>query len=100
PVVMLWGNYSTNQYGGNMLRQIKTESNQESRAFSLRNLSLRLPLELGAFHEEERGASGSVDNVMLIFVAAIILISLVALFKGPIWETVTSAIDTLMGSSI
>jgi hypothetical protein len=81
------GNYHTNnQVGGNM---IKTE-----------NLSLRLRQELSAFHKEERGASGSVDNVMIIFVAAIILIALVTAFNGTIWTAVTGQIQDLMGRSI
>ncbi len=83
-----------------MLRQIKTESNQELKALSLRNLSLRLRRELSAFHEEERGASGSVDNVMIIFVAAIILLGLVTLFNGTIWGAVTGAVERVIGSSV
>ena len=83
-----------------MLRQIKTESNQELKAFSLRNLSFRLRRELSAFQEEERGASGSVDNVMIIFVAAIILIGLITMFNTSVWETVKSRISDLMGKSI
>jgi len=81
------GNYHTNnQVGGNM---IKTE-----------NLSLRLRQGLSAFHQEERGASGSVDNVMIIFVAAIILIALVTAFNSTIWSSVTQQIQSLMGSTI
>jgi hypothetical protein len=81
------GNYHTNnQVGGNM---IKTE-----------NLSLRLRQELSAFHKEERGASGSVDNVMIIFVAAIILIALVTAFNSTIWAEVTDQIQDLMGRKI
>lgn len=83
-----------------MLRQITTESNQELKAFSLRNLSLRLRRELNAFHEEERGASGSIDNVMIIFVAAIILIGLITLFNDSIWTAVTQHIQDLMGRSV
>lgn len=64
------------------------------------NLSLRLRQGLSAFHQEERGASGSVDNVMIIFVAAIILIALVAAFNSTIWSSVTQQIQSLMGSSI
>jgi hypothetical protein len=82
-----------------MLRQIKTESNQELKAFSLRNLSLRLRRELSAFHEEERGASGSIDNVMMVFVAAIILIGLVTLFDTEVWTVVTARISDLLGRS-
>jgi hypothetical protein len=81
------GNYHiNNQVGGNM---IKTE-----------NLSLRLSQALSAFHKEERGASGSVDNVMIIFVAAIILIALVTAFNGTIWSAVTQQIGDLMGRTI
>jgi hypothetical protein len=98
--VTLWGNYHTNQHGGNMLRQIKTESNQELKAFSLRNLSLRLRQGLSAFHEEERGASGSIDNVMIVFVAAIILVGLINLFNGEIWGQVTAKIGELLGMSV
>jgi hypothetical protein len=83
-----------------MLRQNKTESIQEVKACSPRNLSLRLRRELNAFHEEERGASGSVDNVMIIFVAAIILIGLVTLFNNSIWQTVTTQIQSLLGMTI
>ncbi|HEU0178626.1 MAG TPA: hypothetical protein VFV58_30550 [Blastocatellia bacterium] len=83
-----------------MLRQIKAETNQEMKAFSRRNLSHRLRRELSAFHEEERGASGSIDNVMIIFVAAIILIGLVALFNNTIWTAVTTTIEDLLGSAI
>jgi hypothetical protein len=83
-----------------MLRQIKSESNQELNAFSLRNLSLRLRRELDAFHEEERGASGSVDNVMIIFVAAIILIGLVTLFNTSIWSTITDRISNLLDMAV
>jgi len=83
-----------------MLRRIKTESNQELKAFSLRNLNLRLRQELGAFHDEEHGSSGSIDNVMIIFIAAIIIIALVALFNGSIWNQVTDRIGTLMRSAI
>jgi hypothetical protein len=82
-----------------MLRRIKTESNQELKAFSLRNLSLRLRRELSAFHGEERGASGSIDNVMMVFVAAIILIGLVTLFNTEIWTTVTARISELFDKS-
>jgi nitrate reductase gamma subunit len=83
-----------------MLSQIKTISNQELKALSLRNLSHRLRRHLSAFHEEERGASGSVDNVMIIFVAAIILIGLITMFNTSVWETVKSRISDLMGKSI
>ena len=83
-----------------MLRQIKTESNQESMAFSTRNLSVRLRRELSAFHDEERGASGSIDNVMMVFVAAIILIGLITLFNTEIWTTVTEKITSLLGESV
>ncbi|MBO0860929.1 MAG: hypothetical protein J2P21_21085 [Chloracidobacterium sp.] len=83
-----------------MLRQIKTESNQELKAFSLRSLNLRLRQELGAFHDEEHGSSGSVDNVMIIFIAAIILIALVTYFRSSIWNVVQSQIGNLMGSNI
>lgn len=83
-----------------MLGQIKFESNQELKAFSLRNLSARLRREMGAFHEEERGASGSIDNVMIIFVAAIILIGLITLFNDSIWTAVTEKIGDLMGESV
>jgi hypothetical protein len=83
-----------------MLSQIKTKSNQELKALSLRNLSHRLRRELSAFHAEERGASGSVDNVMIIFVAAIILIGLITMFNTSVWETVKSRISDLMGKSI
>ena len=83
-----------------MLRQIKTESNQELEAFSLRNLDLRLRQELGAFHDEEHGSSGSVDNVMIIFVAAIIIIGLIALFRNSIWGLVTQRVGELMGNTI
>ena len=64
------------------------------------NLSLRLRQGLSAFHQEERGASGSVDNVMIIFVAAIILIALVTAFNSTIWSSVTQQIQSLMGSTI
>ena len=64
------------------------------------NLSLRLRQGLRAFHQEERGASGSVDNVMIIFVAAIILIALVAAFNETIWSAVTQQIQDLMGTTI
>jgi hypothetical protein len=94
------GNYHANQDGGKMLRQITTESNQELKAFSLRDLSLRLRRELNAFHEEERGSSGSIDNVMIIFVAAIILIGLITLFNDSIWTAVTQQIQDLMGTSV
>jgi len=83
-----------------MLRQIKTGSNQKPKATSLRILSLRLSRELGAFYAEERGASGSVDNVMIIFVAAIILLGLVTLFNTEVWTTVTERIGELMGQGI
>ena len=83
-----------------MLRQIKTESNQESMAFSTRILSVRLRRELSAFHDEERGASGSIDNVMMVFVAAIILIGLITLFNTEIWTTVTEKITSLLGESV
>ena len=63
-------------------------------------LSLRLRQGLSAFHKEERGASGSVDNVMIIFVAAIILIALVAAFNDTIWSAVTQQIEDLMGTTI
>ena len=49
-----------------MLNQIKAEGNQ-----SLSNLGR----VLNAFHKEERGASGSIDNVMMVFVAALILVA-------------------------
>jgi hypothetical protein len=94
------GNYHANQDGGKMLRRITTESNQELKAFSLRDLSLRLRRELNAFHEEERGSSGSIDNVMIIFVAAIILIGLITLFNDSIWTAVTQQIQDLMGTSV
>jgi hypothetical protein len=83
-----------------MLRQIKTESNQESMAFSTRNLSVRLRRNLSAFHKEERGASGSIDNVMMVFVAAIILIGLITMFNTEIWTTVTEKITSLLGESV
>jgi nitrate reductase gamma subunit len=63
-------------------------------------LSHRLRRDLSAFHQEERGASGSVDNVMIIFVAAIILIGLITMFNTSVWETVKSRISDLMGKSI
>jgi hypothetical protein len=94
------GNHHINQDGGNMLKQIQTESNQELKAFSLCNLSLCLRRELSAFHKEERGASGSIDNVMIIFVAAIILIGLITLFNESIWTAVTQQIEDLMGQSV
>jgi hypothetical protein len=96
----LWSNYQANQVGGKMLRQIRTESNQELKALSLRNLGLRLRRELGAFHEEEHGSSGSVDNVMIIFIAAIILVGLIALFKTGVWAKVKTNINNLMQSSV
>jgi hypothetical protein len=83
-----------------MLRQIKTESDQELKAFSLRNLSLRLRRELSAFHKEERGASGSIDNVMIVFVAALILVGLIALVNENVWTSVTEKIQELFGSTI
>jgi hypothetical protein len=83
-----------------MLRQIKTESNQELKAFSLRNLSLRLRRELSALHDEERGASGSIDNVMMVFVAALILVGLITLVNENVWSEVTGKIQELLGSSI
>jgi hypothetical protein len=75
-----------------MLRQIKTESNQ--------NLSLRLRRELRAFHQEERGASGSIDNVMIVFVAALILVGLIALINDNVWTSVTDKIQELFNSTI
>jgi hypothetical protein len=83
-----------------MLRQIKTESNQELKAPRFRNLNLRLRRELDAFHDEEHGSSGSVDNIMIIFVAAIILIGLVAMFNDTIWTQVTTTVEDLLGSAI
>jgi hypothetical protein len=83
-----------------MLRQVKTESNQELKAFSLRNLSLRLRRELDAFHEEERGASGSIDNVMIVFVAALILVGLITLVNDNVWTAVTDKIQELFNSTV
>jgi hypothetical protein len=83
-----------------MLGQIKTGSNQELKAFSLRNLSLRLRRELGAFHGEERGASGSVDNIMMVFVAALILVGLVTYFNSSVWNLVTGKIQQLLGLNV
>jgi hypothetical protein len=83
-----------------MLRQVKTESNQELKAFSLRNLSLRLRRELGAFHEEDRGASGSIDNVMIVFVAALILVGLITLVNDNVWTAVTDKIQELFNSTV
>jgi hypothetical protein len=68
--------------------------------FRTENLRLKLRQELSAFHQEERGASGSVDNIMLIFIAAIILIGLITLFNGQIWTTVTQRISELLGNSV
>jgi hypothetical protein len=96
----LWANYHDNQDGGNMLRQVKTESNQELKAFSFHNLSLRLRRELGAFHEEERGASGSIDNVMIVFVAALILVGLITLVNDNVWTAVTDKIQELFSSTV
>ncbi|MCI0665911.1 MAG: hypothetical protein L0220_33065 [Acidobacteria bacterium] len=75
-----------------MLRQIKTESNQ--------NLSLRLRRGLNAFHKEERGASGSIDNVMIVFVAALILVGLITLINDNVWTAVTDKIQELFSSTI
>jgi hypothetical protein len=97
---MLWSNHHTNQDGGNMLRQIKTESNQESKTFSLRSLSDRLRSEVNAFHAEERGASGSIDNVMIVFVAALILVGLITLVNDNVWGKVTDKINELFTQSI
>ena len=83
-----------------MLRQIKSESNQELKAFSPHNLRLRLRRELGAFHEEERGASGSIDNVMIVFVAALILVGLITLVNDNVWTAVTDKIQELFGMSV
>ena len=83
-----------------MLRQVKTESNQELKAFSLRNLSLRLRHELSAFHEEERGASGSIDNVMIVFVAALILIGLITLVNDNVFTAVIDKIQELFNSTV
>ena len=83
-----------------MLNQFKLDSNQELDALSLRNLGLRLRRELGSFHGEERGSSGSVDNVMIIFVAVIILVALVAMFQTSIWNAVTTAVHDIMDDKI
>jgi len=90
--------FTNNKDGVNMLRPFNNASNQELKPFSLRNLRLRR--ELSAFHEEEHGASGSIDNVMLIFVAALILIGLITLVNGNVWSQVTGKISELFGSSI
>ena len=81
-----------------MFKQNKTES--ELNAFSLRNLSLRLRSELGAFHDEERGASGSIDNVMIVFVAALILVGLITLVNENVWTAVTDKIQELFSSTV
>jgi hypothetical protein len=83
-----------------MLKHLKSESNQALKEFSICNLSLRLRRELGAFHVEERGASGSVDNIMLIFVAAIILVALATLVDTTIWTRVTTEISNLLDNAI
>ena len=70
-----------------MFKQIKTESSKLSNS-------------LKTFHAEERGASGSVDNIMMIFVAAIILIALVTLVNDEVWTRVTEQITELLGSAI
>jgi hypothetical protein len=72
-----------------MFAEIKTEVN---------HLSNRLAQELKSFHQEDRGAAGSVDNVMLIFVAGVILIALIALFNDTVTPAVTGKLGELFGN--
>jgi hypothetical protein len=74
-----------------MFEEIKTQGN---------NLMNRLHQALNAFHSEERGASGSVDNIMLIFVAAIILVALLALTNETVWTAVEQNVTDVMGTTI
>jgi Flp pilus assembly pilin Flp len=84
----------------NMFRQSRTENSYELKAFFTRSLSHRLRRGLRAFHHEERGASGSIDNVMMVFVAALILVGLITLVNDNVWTAVTDKITELFGSTI
>jgi len=74
-----------------MLNQIKTEGNQ--------SLSI-LGRKLSAFHAEEQGASGSIDNVMMVFVAALILVGLVTLVNENVWNSLRDKVQELFQATI
>jgi len=51
-----------------------------------------------AFHAEESGL-GTVEMILLLFAAVVILIALIALFNSEVWPQVKAKIKSLLGMS-